>query len=189
MDRTKILFGNENRMESSSGASSTNVASAGNARFKLTQQNRSKNKTLENSTPNQILDILASPGSNVNRTELISAIKTSSRTDINAAINNLLSQELSQSESSIKQAQPTEANSEDNLDSISQNSSLTIADNGSVTSLGSEKQKEPKDLNKKSPAEAAGWYFFLYSNVNVSSTFFLIFIKRFLFSVSELKLC
>jgi hypothetical protein len=134
MDRTKILFGNENRLDSNN---STKQESANN-KVKFNQLK----KTSSNQNP--ILDILANSQSspNVNKNDLISVIKSCSRTDINQAINSLLSQELNQIESNSGKG----VNSDTGIDS--EHSSLTVTDEDSLSSLTSEQTKSIHELNK-----------------------------------------
>ena len=134
MDRTKILFGNENRLDSNN---STKQESANN-KVKFNQLKKTS------SYQNPILDILANSQSspNVNKNDLISVIKSCSRTDINQAINSLLSQELNQIESNSGKG----VNSDTGIDS--EHSSLTVTDEDSLSSLTSEQTKSIHELNK-----------------------------------------
>lgn len=156
MDHTQFLIDKkncENHSDSSSDASSLN------SRLKLTQQTSQKNNPSGKLTPNQIFDNLASPSSNFNRIELKNAIKTTNRTEVNARISSLLSQRLSQSENSIKQANQfmETNNSKDNFISNFQNTTKTIE--CSVNSQTSEKFKEQEYLNNINPSKVTGWLF------------------------------
>jgi hypothetical protein len=84
MERTKILFGNDNRFDSNSILSNNPLG-------------RQTKKGSNESNSKQILDILKSNSSHINRSDLINALKSSSRAEINIALSNLLSQDLNQS--------------------------------------------------------------------------------------------
>lgn len=139
MDRTKILFGNENRNDSNNPAKQEPTANNNGNKVKFTQLK----KTSSNSNP--ILDILANTQNtcpNVNKNDLINIIKSCSRTDINIAINNLLSQELSQSEANNGKTSSSDTALE------SEHSSLTVGNEGSLPPLTSEQAKSLHELNK-----------------------------------------
>ena len=139
MDRTKILFGNENRNDSNNPTKQEPTANNNGNKVKFTQLKKT------NSSSNPILDILTNTQStnpNVNKNDLINIIKSCSRTDINIAINNLLSQELSQSEANNGKASSSDTGLE------SENSSLTVGNEGSLSSLTSEQAKSMHEISK-----------------------------------------
>lgn len=84
MERTKILFGNDNRFDSNTLLSNNPLG-------------RHTKKGGNESNSKQILDILKSNSSHINRSDLIHALRSSSRAEINIALSNLLSQDLNQS--------------------------------------------------------------------------------------------
>ena len=77
MERTKILFGNDNRFDSNT----------------LLSNSSSRKAKGNEGNPKQILDILKTNQSHINRSELINALKSSSRAEINIALSSLLSQD------------------------------------------------------------------------------------------------
>ena len=85
MERTKILFGNDNRFDS-------NTVLSNNALGRHTKKGGGNEGNSK-----QILDILKSNSSHINRSDLIHALRSSSRAEINIALSNLLSQDLNQS--------------------------------------------------------------------------------------------
>lgn len=91
MERTKILFGNDNRFESNTVLSSNPSKKGGS------QQQQQTSKGGEGGS--KLLDVLKTSSLNINRNELINALKSSTRTDISIAINNLLIQDTSPNDS------------------------------------------------------------------------------------------
>jgi hypothetical protein len=93
MERTKILFGAESRADSSSTSSGTV------SRFKFSH------KQANNENSSKLLELLKSTAMSINRSELINALKSCSKSDINNAISAMLAQELSQAEQQQNQQQ------------------------------------------------------------------------------------
>lgn len=112
LERTKILFGQEgaNRLDHSSNSSikSSNTNSSN-------QPNLNKNKNNLNSSTasshldenngnkinaNKLLDLLRSSGSSINRSDLISCLKSLNKNEITSAVSLFLSQELGTSSQS-----------------------------------------------------------------------------------------
>ena len=92
-----MLFGNENRLdENRNSGTGTNVG----ARIKL-GQSQMKNNDQTNSASNKLLDLLRSSNVNINRNDLINALKTTTRSELGLAVNSLLSQEMNQSNESV----------------------------------------------------------------------------------------
>jgi len=86
MDRTKMLFGNDSRMETTSNGMN---GSAQSNTHRIRAQ--STNKVNESS---RLLDILKSSSSSINRNDLINALKMSSKAEVNQAISSLLQQDV-----------------------------------------------------------------------------------------------
>jgi len=161
MDRTKILFGNENRADSSNSGTNLNSNGQTNTTGRFNRHNRTRAINTSSNNSNQLLDMLNSTNVNVNRTDLINVIKSSSRTDINIAINNLLaSQDLLENTSG--KSNSTEAS---NIDLASENSSLTINDDDSSSSESGKQQldRQSPDELSKSRSEMTGMSYLLGS--------------------------
>lgn len=89
MDRTKMLFGNDSRIETSSSSNGVNGTQSNANRARA----QSTNKVNEGS---RLLDILKSSSSSINRNDLINALKMSSKAEVNQAISSLLQQEVNE---------------------------------------------------------------------------------------------
>jgi hypothetical protein len=87
MDRTKMLFGNDSRIESNSSSNGVNGSQSNAQRARA----QSTNKVNEGS---RLLDILKSSSANINRNDLINALKMSSKSEVNQTISTLLQQEV-----------------------------------------------------------------------------------------------
>jgi hypothetical protein len=116
MERTKILFGNENRLDSNMMSSN-----AGGSRMRISNQHQQQhqqqlNKSETNS--NKLIDLLRSPSLSINRSDLITVLKTTNKSELNMAINSLLSQELNQSNESVSSS-TIAASSTSSLSSLS----------------------------------------------------------------------
>ena len=105
MERTKILFGNDNRLENnmSSGGANANSGASRTKSASQQQQQQQHGKTssgqessataaVSATNVKQLIDLLRSSAATINRNDLINALKASTRAEINQAISALLSQ-------------------------------------------------------------------------------------------------
>ena len=120
MERTKILFGNDNRFDSNTVLSNP-----------LSRKTKIGSGSANEGNSKQILDILKSNTQLINRNELINVLKSSSRAEINIALSNLLSTDLNQSGSG------------DNCSTINASSSSSL----SLSSLATIQQQSNTKLN------------------------------------------
>jgi hypothetical protein len=117
MERTKILFGNENRTDSNL----SNNTNTGINRIRIGNQNHHQHhqQNINKNDSNKLIDLLRSPSVNINRNELINTLKSTNRSDLSMAINSLLSQELNQSNESVVSSSTIAASSTSSLTSLS----------------------------------------------------------------------
>ena len=131
MERTKILFGNENRLDAGNQNSCGHSGASTSSRFKQNQTRHTASSSGGGGGghSSQLSELLRASNVSVNRNELINAIKTSSRTEINSVINGLLAQELSQPDSA--------ANGNLAAQQTSPSAAVSAAGEGSCNSLNS----------------------------------------------------
>jgi len=97
-------------------------SNAGGSRMRISNQHQQQqhqqqlNKSETNS--NKLIDLLRSPSLSINRSDLITVLKTTNKSELNMAINSLLSQELNQSNESVSSS-TIAASSTSSLSSLS----------------------------------------------------------------------
>lgn len=127
MERTKILFGNDSVNQSNTNTS----ASAGNtsklrASQLLKQQQSNESASNLSASSKQLLELLRSNGSTINRSDLLNALKATSKADINQVVAALLS---------IDNQLVSSANASNDTSGVS--STSTLKENESSASLSS----------------------------------------------------
>lgn len=142
MERTKILFGNDNRLDGSGGLNTSNSnVSSSQTRQRSSQMLKAGNNSSQqqangagDGANKQLIDLLRSSSATINRTELLNALKGSTRAEINQAISSLLSS---------SNASATSTSAQDDSASSANTSSATLtanASSASLSSLASQKQ-------------------------------------------------
>lgn len=102
LERHKILFGQE--------SNSSNTNSQTNQKINKSKLNASVNSDLSDNSSgfhiskNKLLELLKSADKNINKIDLINCLKNLNQTDINAAVQLFLNQEISNSSQSIESA-------------------------------------------------------------------------------------
>jgi hypothetical protein len=162
MDR-KILFGSDNRIESSNN--NNGGGSGGSFRKKSANKLNNNNNNSETLLDNRqiLLDMLNKTNETpINRTDLINALKSTSRSDLSAVISSLLSQEVNQSTETL--ASIGNNNNSNSTNQVNNNEILTA--NSSVSSMRTDRQisSDEKSLNEQA--------------VNTGSPFFFIYLSQ-----------
>ena len=146
MERTKNLFGNDNRIDGSLNTSNPNVSSRQRSSQILKSNNSGTGNGASGEGANkQLVDLLRSSSATINRTELLNALKGSTRAEINQAISNLLSS---------SSAQDGASNTTDSANTSS--ATLTAnASSASLSSLASQKQSNKPSRSPNSESVSA----------------------------------
>ena len=156
MERTKILFGNDNRLDGSLNTSNSNNVSQARQRSSQMLRANSSQQSGGNSSANgagdgankQLIDLLRSSSATINRTELLNALKGSTRAEINQAISSLLSSSASTSTGTAQEGAES-ANT-------SSNTLTANASSASLSSLASQKQSKTSRSPNSESEEATG---------------------------------
>ena len=156
MDRTKIIFGNENRIDSNLINSSTHGVRMRVGQHNQQQHQHSKN---ENLNSNKLIDLLRSPTVNINRNDLINTLKTTNRSELSMAISSLLSQEMNQSNESVSAS------------TIANSSTSSLASLSSQQNRQQSHDSTPNDLTN----DKDGKYFIFIFKQNAQICFYLLF--------------